>query len=361
MSSSRYHLLTVSKLVNETSDARSVIFEVPPSLRQKFAFKAGQFLTFRIPKNGEHLLRCYSLASTPDEPMLKVTVKRVANGVVSTWAVNDLKVGDQVEVMQPAGIFIPKSVSGDLLLCAGGSGITPIFSILQTALKQGSGNIRLIYANRDQDSVIFKNELITLTEQYPKRLEVIHLLDSVSGIPSNHLLARLAQPFASTLNFEGAFICGPAPFMDSMEYALESINLSADKIYVERFISLPNEKIAGGQATDVPNNRIETVTQHSNGASDTLIDAVATIELDGQTHNIDWSKQDTLLEAAEKAGLSLPHSCREGMCASCMCEVKEGQVQLRANEVLSERDLKQSLTLSCQAMPHSSKVHICYT
>ncbi|ABZ76661.1 Oxidoreductase FAD-binding domain protein [Shewanella halifaxensis HAW-EB4] len=361
MSSSRYHHLTVSHIIEETEDSRSLVFDLPESLRQKFAYKAGQFLTFRIPKNGEYLLRCYSLSNTPKDSSLKVTIKRVPNGLVSSWVMDEVKVGDKIEVMQPAGIFVPKSVKGDMLLCAGGSGITPVFSILQTALAQGEGNIRLIYANRDEKSVIFKEQLKALTCEYPNRLEVIHLIDSVSGIPNPYLLARLAQPFSGLLNFAGAFICGPGPFMDSMEKALESIDMSADKIYIERFISLPNEKIVKTDELIDEQSIAATEDEHLSPELDQRIDARAIIELDGQSHSVNWSKTDTLLEAAEKAGLSLPHSCREGMCASCMCEVKEGNVKLRINDVLSERDLKQSLTLSCQAVPLSEHIRICYT
>lgn len=376
MSSSRYHELTISQIIDETADARSLVFRLPSELKPLYQYQPGQFITLQIPFQGKLLSRCYSMSSAPRlDDELKITVKRVTDGRASNFICGDVKVGDTLSVMRPAGIFVPPSLNMDLLLCAGGSGITPMLSILRTALDEGAGRIRLLYANRDENSVIFKQELQHLSREYPDRLEVIHLLDSVQGIPSVTLLARLAQPFIGQINLGGCFICGPAPYITAMGSALSMLGLHSDKIYIEKFVSLPDQppmksavtetSVANRDATVERDDEIADVADVADVANVADVieveQANVTLELDGQTHEFVWDGQDTLLDAAEKIGLELPHSCRAGMCASCMCEVKQGKVKLLANDVLSERDLSQSLTLSCQAVPLTDKVHIRYT
>lgn len=347
--SSRYHSLKVVEVIEETHDAKSLVFDVPPELTDAYCYASGQFLTFRIAKGEEQLLRCYSMSSSPElDKGLRVTIKRVEGGRVSNHLCDTVKVGDMLEVMRPAGVFVPKSLDEDLLLCAGGSGVTPVFSILQTALVKGRGKIRFIYANRDESSVIFAQKLKQLAQDYPKRLELIHLLDSLNGIPAMNLLSSLARPY----QHGRAFICGPGPFMDAMETALKQNGMASSQVHVERFVSLPDESVGAPKA--------QIVTDINEGTG-RVEQAIAVVELDGQTHEIPWSGGETLLDAAEKIGVELPYSCRSGMCASCMCEVKEGKVDLLINDVLDERDLKNNLTLSCQAVPLTEKVHIRYT
>lgn len=359
MSSSRYHQLTISQIIEETADARSLVFRLPSELKPLYQYQPGQFITLQIPFQGKLLSRCYSMSSAPRlDDELKITVKRVIDGRASNVICDDLKVGDTLSVMRPAGIFVPPSLKQDLLLCAGGSGITPMLSILRTALVEGHGRIRLLYANRDENSVIFKQKLQHLSREYPDRLEVIHLLDSVQGIPSVSLLARLAQPFMGQINLGGCFICGPAPYMSAMASALSMLGLHSNKIFIEKFVSLPDLPTP---ITTITENYISDGSQNVELNNDVVKQASVTLELDGETHEFVWDGQDTLLDAAEKVGLELPHSCRAGMCASCMCEVEQGKVKLLANDVLSERDLSQSLILSCQAVPLTDKVHIRYT
>lgn len=353
MSASRYHTLTVQAVIDETHDARSVVFDVPSALAEAYRYRPGQFLTLRLPWQGGHLLRCYSMSSSPElDETLKVTVKRVQDGRASNWICDQVKVGDQLEVMQPSGVFVPDSFDGDFLLCAGGSGVTPVYSIMRSVLEKGQGRIRLIYANRDEQSVIFKESLKTLSAEFPDRLEIIHLLDSVQGIPSRQLLQRLAEP----MSHAQAFICGPGPFMDAMEAVLEQLGMSKDQVHVERFISLPDE--------DEREAAMAAALEKSAADADTpgaIENAQVVIELDGKVHEIDCAGNETLLKAAEKAGLELPYSCEVGMCASCMCEVTEGDVKLLMNDVLDERDLSMGLTLTCQAVPTASKVRLRYT
>ena len=177
---SRYHALRVRAVVDETHDTKSVAFDVPPELASAFAYQPGQFLTLRLGIDGRHVPRCYSMSSAPgvdDAP--RVTVKRVTSGRGSNWVCDNVRAGDTIEVMAPSGVFHPRSLDGDFLLLAGGSGITPVFSILRTVLAKAQGRATLLYANRDEKSVIFQSELKALAEAHPARLTVIHWLDSV--------------------------------------------------------------------------------------------------------------------------------------------------------------------------------------
>ncbi|BDM64216.1 oxidoreductase [Shewanella sp. NFH-SH190041] len=361
--SSRYHALVVSQVIPETHDATSLVLTVPPELAERYQYKSGQFLTFKLPGQDGELLRCYSMSSSPAlEQGLRVTIKRVAGGRASNYLCDHIGPGDRLQVMQPAGLFVVRDSSEHLLLCAGGSGITPVFSILQTVLHTGTGKIRLLYANRDESSVIFAAELKALVQAFPERLEVIHLLDSLSGVPSAALLSSL-----SDWQQQRAYICGPGAFMDAMETVLYQLGMDKSHIYIERFIS-PAAPTAKNSidACDIESRADPAVAPASELAPDKQVNteitqAIAEVELDGTVHHIVWRGDETLLDAAEKAGVELPYSCRSGMCASCMCEVTEGQVALQYNDVLDERDLQQNLTLSCQALPRTEKVKLRYT
>jgi 3-ketosteroid 9alpha-monooxygenase subunit B len=346
MSTSRYHSLRVDQVVQETSDAVSLQFAVPAELVERFRYRPGQFLTLRLPWQGEHLLRCYSMSSAPTvDAQLRVTVKRVVEGRGSNWICDHVQVGDAIEVMQPAGVFTPGSLDGEFLLFAGGSGVTPVFSILRSVLLRGRGQVRLIYANRDEGSIIFREALKELLEQYADRLDVIHLLDSVQARPTVSLLKRLSRGYENAQ----AFICGPGPYMDAAEQALQELKLPAENIHVERFVSLPSEESRDEEQQAVLTESAE------------VEQAQISIELDGQHFELQCQGDETILDAAEKAGIDLPYSCMAGMCASCMCEVTEGEVKLLHNDVLDERDLSRGLTLTCQAVPRTARVSLKYT
>lgn len=343
---SRYHALRVRAVVDETHDTKSVAFDVPPDLADAFAYQPGQFLTLRLNIDGRHVPRCYSMSSAPgvdDAP--RVTVKRVTGGRGSNWVCDHVRAGDTLEVMAPSGVFHPRSLNGDFLLLAGGSGITPVFSILRSVLAKGSGRVTLLYANRDEKSVIFKNELKALAEAHPARLTVVHWLDSVQGVPSVAQLAELARHHCSAQ----AFICGPGPYMDAAVAALQAVEMPSERIHVERFASLPDEETLAAA------NAVAQAAPPLPGAVD---EAVVEVLLDGETHQIHCGGNETLLEAALKAGLNAPYSCQAGMCASCMCQVVEGSVHLRHNDVLDKKDLAKAWTLACQAVPTSERLRI---
>lgn len=342
---SRYHALRVRAVVDETHDTKSLVFEVPPALTSTFAYQPGQFLTLRLSIDERHVPRCYSMSSAPGvDDALRVTVKRVRNGRGSNWVCDRICAGDMVEVLAPAGVFVPRSLEGDFLLLAGGSGITPVFSILRTVLAQASGRATLLYANRDEKSVIFKNELKALAEAYPARLTVIHWLDSVQGVPSVAQLAELARHHRNAQ----AFICGPGPYMDAAVAALQAIEMPSERIHVERFASLPDEETqAAAQAA-------AQAAPLSSGVERAEVEVL----LNGETHTLHCNGTQTLLDAALQAGLNAPYSCHAGMCASCMCQVVEGSVHLRHNDVLDKKDLAKAWTLACQAVPTSARLRI---
>jgi len=358
---SRYHNLTIAETINETADACSILFDVPVALTKQFSYQPGQFITLKLPYEDGYLQRCYSMSSTPSlDRGLRITVKRVDGGRGSNWICDNLVAGSKLEVMQPAGLFVVKDLSEDHLLCAGGSGITPVLSILRHVLTNGTGKVRLIYANRDESSVIFKQTLKVLSAEYPQRLEVIHLLDSLQGIPSLSLLSSLADGMQQGR----AFICGPGPFMDAMEKATQQAKFPDSRIHIERFVSGASVKSLAAKVEKSVS--VETVAVNEVQPSLVVDDAdlpSATIllELDGEHHVIPCDPGQTVLDAAEKIGIELPYSCREGMCASCMCEVIEGNVKLNNNDVLDERDLANNLTLCCQAVPLTTEVRLKYT
>jgi len=342
---SRYHPLRVRAVIDETHDTKSIVFEVPGELAEQFSYRPGQFLTLRLPIEGRYVPRCYSMSSAPTlDDALRVTVKRVEKGRGSNWVCDRIRVGDSIELMPPSGLFSPRNLSQNFLLLAGGSGITPVFSILRTVLKQHQGNVVLFYANRDERSVIFKKDLQLLAAEYPDRLQVIHWLDSVQGAPSQKQLAAWASPWVADAG--QAFICGPGPFMDAAQAAMMEAGMPADQVHVERFVSLPDEET------------LQQLQEAATPVAAAVEQAVVQLRLDGEEYEFSCSGTETILEAGLRAGINVPYSCQAGMCASCMCQVQDGSVHLRHNEVLDAKDLSRNWTLACQSVPTSEKLRV---
>ena len=340
----RVYTLTVADVVVETSDARSVVFEVPPEHASAFRYAAGQFLTLRIPSERTgSVARCYSLSSAPHENRVQVTVKRTDGGYGSSWICESLKPGMTLDVLAPAGVFCPSSVDEDFLLFAGGSGITPVMAILKTALEQGSGRVVLVYANRDERSVIFAGELASLAKRHGDRLVVVHWLESVQGLPDVAQLRGMASAYTS---FE-AFLCGPAPFMAAVREALGQLGVPRKRVHVEKFSSLSGNPFE------------EVVLVEEEPASD-VAPASLTVSLDGDTRTLAWPRQRKLLDRLLDAGLDAPYSCREGQCSACACRVVAGEVKMLHNEVLDAEDMADGIVLACQSLPVTDEVSISY-
>lgn len=340
---SRSVLLTVLDVIEESADARSIVFDIPEDARDKFTYKPGQFLTLRIPSDRTgSVARCYSLASSPHrDARPKVTIKRTSDGYGSNWVCDNVKAGDTIEVLPPSGRFTPADLNDDFLLFGAGSGITPVISILKSALEEGTGKVFLFYANRDGDSVIFAEELRALATEYPRRLVVVHWLESLQGIPTVDQLATFATPFREYR----AFMCGPAPFMDAVHKALASGGFPRENVHSEVFLSL-----AGDPFTDAP--EIELTDD------DTASAATVEVELDGETHTLSWPRKQTLVDVMLAGGLDVPYSCREGECGSCACTLSVGEVTMDNCEVLDDEDIAEGLILGCQAHPVSDNLKI---
>ena len=336
-----YNTLRIAKIIQETPDTRSYVFEVPAELADKYRYKAGQFLTFKVTHADGPFNRCYSLSSAPetDGAALKVTVKRVTGGKGSNWFHDALAEGHGIEVMPPAGRFVLRDGDAPLLLFGGGSGITPMMSLVKAALKTGNRRIRLFYANRDRASVIFDAEFAALAAAHPGRLEVIHHLDAEQG------LTRPEEIVAALKGFEAAeaYLCGPGPFMTLVEQTLLKAGHPAARVLIERFEASGNDAVPVAPAADG-----QVVPDH------------IVIHFEGKTHKVPYKQGQTILEAARLAGLNPLSSCEEGFCASCAAKRIKGEVKLAKNDIYTADDLANNWILTCQGHCFGPEVEITY-
>lgn len=332
----------VVEVVRETAEAHSLV--VAPVGEGRFGYRPGQFLTVRVPTTGgEGVARCYSLSSSPlhgERP--KITVKRTEGGYGSNWICDNVTEGDVLEVLRPSGVFTLEDPDEDLLLFAGGSGITPIMSILKSCLHGGTGEVTLVYANRDEESVIFRDELTALSREYGDRLSVVHWLESVQGRPTAASVRHMARHHID----RRAFVCGPEPFMALLGEALTDLGMPSGRVHVERFFSLSTDPFAAGPA--VPAEPVDGPT------------STVEVELDGERHTLDWPRRSHLLDVLLAAGVDAPYSCREGACSACACVLLEGEVEMDNNEVLDKTDLADGIVLACQSVPLSERLKVTY-
>jgi 3-ketosteroid 9alpha-monooxygenase subunit B len=342
-----HHQLRVAEVVVETAEARSFVLDVPVELSDRFGYRAGQFLTVRVPgPDGGFVARCYSLSSSPSSSQLTITVKRMPAGRGSNWLCDHVQVGTELQVLPPAGTFTARTPDADFLLLAAGSGITPVMSLLRTALDDGQGKVVLLYANRDRDSVIFAAELDRLAAAHPDRLTVLHWLetgDSPRGLPNALALQELLAPHAD----HEVYVCGPEPFMVEAVQAVKLLGVPHGRIHVERFVSLPDDPFAvTGPATE-PGEVAGDV-------------GVLEVELDGERHRLPWPATARMLDVLVDHGLAAPFSCRQGLCGACTCRLEKGDVRMNENEVLDAEDLAEGYILACQALPLTDTVRISY-
>ncbi len=327
--------LRVKDVVRETDDALSLVLDVPAEHAARFTYRAGQFLTLRVTVDGQEYRRCYSMSSSPVlQQDLRVTVKRDGRGVVSNWLNDHAAPGDRLEVGPPDGRFVRRENDRELVAFAGGSGITPVFSLIQTALAAPAGRARLLYANRAPGSIIFEGALADLAGRHGDRFTVAHHLDHERGV----LTAAGIAEFLTGVDITGAdfYICGPGPFMDTVEAALRAAGAPADRVHLERFSVAP-----------VP-------------TENTAITEQVTIELDRQVVTVDYRPGHTLLQTARLAGLKAPSSCETGSCGTCIAQLTEGSARLLNNDALDEDEIAQGWVVTCQALPTSRTVRCVY-
>ena len=346
--------LTVTDIQHDTRDAVVVSLAPRPEDVDKFAYKPGQYLTFRRDFDGEELRRSYSICATPTEG-LRIGIKRVAGGAFSSFAKENLHVGDVVDVMPPQGRFTaPDTPAGHYLLIAGGSGITPVLSIVKTLLETSDARVTLIYGNRDTASIMFKSEIAELKDRYLTRLSIVHVFDGESQeIPlfSGQITeAKAKELFTGWVPVDGitaAYLCGPKPMMDGVASALASAGLAKDQIHFELFLS------------DQPGRAARKAEAEAAKASGDMVEA--TVIIDGHAHTFDMPRRgQSVLEAAREHGLDAPYSCKAGVCSTCMCRLKDGEVEMMQNYALEDYEVERGLVLSCQSIPLTDKITVEY-
>jgi len=354
--SAHFYPLRIAELVPETSEATSIRFDVPAELRDTFAFKAGQHLTLKAEIDGEEVRRNYSLCTVPDEQSWVVTVKRIPDGVFSNWVGDTLKAGDTLDVMPPHGSFTTEfdpAARRHIVAFAGGSGITPVMSLLRTTLKrEPDSRFTLLYGNRDSNSVIFLEELASLKDRFLERFELYHFLDQEEGDIElfNGMLDRdrckeaIEHLVDSPGEVDSWFICGPGPMMDSAESALIDRGIERERIHIERFTAdRPPEALVKEMAA---------LQSKAAGLS-------VSVTLDGRTRKVPFT-EGNILDSARAAGLPAPFACKAGVCATCRAKVTSGKVEMAARYGLTDEEIEEGYVLTCQSVPSGDDVAVDY-
>jgi ring-1,2-phenylacetyl-CoA epoxidase subunit PaaE len=352
---SRYYHLKVKDVVRETSDSISIYFEQPEN---KIQYKAGQFLTLIMTINGEKIRRAYSLCTSPylDESP-GVTVKRVENGKMSNFLNDTIKTGDEIEVMEPMGAFTPvidESLNRHLVLLGGGSGITPMMSIAKSVLlREKESKVSLIYANRDEDSIIFKSTLDQLEKENTGRFKVIHVLDNPktdwegpSGFLTPHslklLLNRLPDMGVDNTQY---YMCGPEGFMHVVTVTLTELGIPKEFVHKESFVAGSSEKKEDKLDTDTSLEGKEVAQE-------------VTIIHDGEEYKIKVEPGRSILQTALDMNIDLPFSCQSGVCTACRGKCISGKVRMDEEDGLSEQEIKDGYVLTCVGHPLTPDVVI---
>lgn len=341
-----HHALVVTDVIVETPDTRTFVLAVPDDLGDVFAYQAGQFCTFRVTVGEEELHRSYSMSTAPalGQP-LAVTVKRVPDGRVSGWLHEEVSPGAVLEVSPPTGVFCLDDGERPVVAFGGGSGITPIMSIVQTALAGTGRSVRLLDANRDRESIIFRDQLDELAASHPDRFALRHHLDDASGF----LDAEAVRDFLGDDTDVDVFICGPTPFMDLVEVAVLGAGVDPARINIERFLNDP-----------APANGTGAAAEAAGGATGEAGTKTVTVILKGKTHEIGYHDGDTILETTRRGALTAPSSCEAGNCATCMALCKEGSARMRVNNALTPEEIAEGWVLTCQAIPTSPTITVEY-
>lgn len=360
MASPRFHSLPITDVTRETRDAICVAFAVPAALRNDYRFRQGQFLTLRSTVDGEDMRRSYSVCVAVQDyerdGTLRVGIKRVAGGRFSNWANDQLAVGQQIDVMTPDGRFFTELRADQrkhYLGVAGGSGITPMLSLIATTLAtEPDSRFTLIYGNRTSDSIMFIEPLEALKNRYLGRFRLIHVLSDeaqdielFNGVLDQAKCAELIEALVPAASIDHAFICGPEPMMNAAEAALLAAGLEADQMSIERF-GTPNPSGAPSAPLTV---------------DDTAPGAQVTITLDGKSRQVKVPFDGpAILDVGLVKGMHLPYACKGGVCCTCRAKVIEGEVRMDKNFTLEEWEMKLGFVLTCQSHPVTQTVVLSY-
>jgi ring-1,2-phenylacetyl-CoA epoxidase subunit PaaE len=358
----KFHPLKIKDLRRETKDCVSITFEIPESLKDEFKYKQGQYLTLRSTIDGEELRRSYSACSSPavDED-LRIAVKKVEKGRMSSLLNNGIEIGQEIEVMRPMGNFyteMPAETSKKYVAFAAGSGITPIMSLLKTALAtDDQSTFTLFYGNKSKGDIIFKDELDKLEGEYPDRLKVIHVLSReatadplFSGRISTEKCDQLMDRFPESKNADEYFICGPFDMIKGIEVSLIAGGVDKHHIHFELFTTkAPQEDLTEPAAPD-----------EDEGDGTPVDEATVMIVLDGEETEITVTKHDSILDAALDAGLDAPYACTGGSCCTCRAKVMEGKAIMDVNYALTEQEVEEGYILTCQSHPTTKRMVVDY-
>ncbi|WP_027550307.1 1,2-phenylacetyl-CoA epoxidase subunit PaaE [Bradyrhizobium sp. Cp5.3] len=351
----RFHRLAVNDLRREASDAVSMTFTIPDELANDYAFTPGQYLTLRTTLDGGEVRRSYSICSGPDDGEIRIAVKKVDGGAFSSWAADELKRGDELDVMTPTGRFgaIPPAEDARIHVgFAAGSGITPILSIVKGVLaREPNSRFFLFYGNRASANIMFLEALEELKDRFIDRLSIFHVISGEDqDIPILHgrldgekvrVLLRALVPADSV---DHVFICGPLGMSQEIETTCRDLGIAEDRIHVERFVSE-----FGGKP------RPKKVV-----AVDAPPKAIASLIIDGKRRDVPVAEDEAILDAALRAGVDLPFACKGGMCSTCRAKLVEGEAPMDINYSLEPWELKAGFVLTCQAKPVSERVVVDY-
>jgi len=350
---SQFHPVTVTDIHHTIRDA--VVLTLEPENAEAFAFTQGQYLTFKQDFDGTELRRNYSICAGLDDGKLQVGIKRVDGGAFSTFANTELKVGDTLHVMPPQGKFftaLEPDHAKNYLGFAGGSGVTPVLSILKTVLKREPlSTFTLVYANRAVNTIMFREELEDLKNKYMGRLTIIHMLESgqdidlFTGRVDQSKCEALFKQWIDVKSIDTAFICGPEPMMLAIAESLKAHRLEAEQIKFELFSESQQGQLAK-----------QEMAKRSEGQKGTEL----TVIIEGAQRTFEMPKGQSVLDAALANGQDAPFACKAGVCSTCMCKVVEGEVEMISNHALEDYEVERGYVLSCQSYPLTDKLIIDY-
>lgn len=353
----KFHALTLSEVKRETPETVSLTFVVPEEDRQRFAYRQGQHLTLRSTIGGQEVRRSYSICTSVADACLKVAVRQVEGGAFSTFANENLKAGDTLEVMPPLGHFnidLDPASARNYAMFAAGSGITPILSIIKTTLEEESNaRVTLFYGNRTSESTLFKSEISDLKNRYLDRFTFFHFfsqqpleVDFFNGRLDGKKTEEIMQRLVGGQTVDHAFVCGPQAMIEAVTEGLIAHGLPETSVHSELFV-------AGEGSAVAPKRRAKAVEQSARATLDII--------MDGETKRVAMPDGETsILDAAAQAGMDAPFSCKGGVCATCRAKILEGEVEMALNYGLEEEEIAQGFVLTCQSYPKTEHVKLSF-
>ncbi|MCG2610348.1 ferredoxin--NADP reductase [Flavobacterium sp. SM15] len=346
---STFHTLTIKEVSRETPHAISVVFDVPENLKKDYAFIAGQYLNLKFIIDGKEIRRAYSISSSPNNHELRVAIKAVKNGVVSSYANEKIKIGDKMEVGTPEGRFTFEPKADNQKNYAGfaaGSGITPVMSIIHSVLEnEPKSTFVLTYGNKSPEETIFHKHLHELQQKHVGRF-FVHYVFSQANAPEAHF-GRIDKSVVNFIlnnkhaekTFDKFYLCGPEEMISLVSNVLKEHNISEKEIKYELFSTTPNE----------------TKAENTLGGHTKI-----TVMVDDEEFEFEMAQKQTVLEAALKQGIDAPYSCQGGICSSCIARVTKGAAEMKKNSILTDKEIADGLILTCQAHPTSSEIYVDY-